>query len=163
MSKERIYEFHITANEHSIKALSEFGIPIIGIAMLDKDGFEIQRDWMTTITKSFHSQENAISYLGSILQKIQGTPIFRVKIETPYEEGLDLNRFKYIETHNKIVQRPIYYMPTSKNIITEELIETHRCYNVEKFERFAQSYGGKVELCVMDTNIQHDYEWFKLY
>jgi hypothetical protein len=48
-------------------------------------------------------------------------------------------------------------------ILTEELIETHRCYNVEKFERFAQSYGGKVELCVMDTNIQHDFEWFRLY
>jgi hypothetical protein len=161
MTKDRLYEFHITAYESSIRALTSHNIPIIGIEALTPGGFAVQWDWMTSYSDWFPSQESAINYIGTLLKKIESTPIFRVKVETPYDSSLDLKEFKYIETHLSEIDNNL---PKSRNIITDEIISTDRVYNFNQFESFAEKYQqSKVELCVIDTNIYHDYSWFMFY
>jgi hypothetical protein len=138
MSKERLYEFHITAYESSIRELKRYDIPIIGIEALSPSGYAVQWDWMTSYSDFFPS-----------------------KVETPYDNSLNMEEFKYIETHLNSLDNNL---PKSRNIITNEIISTDRTYNFKEFESFAERYNtSKVELCVMDTNIYHDHNWFMFY
>ena len=161
MSKERLYEFHITAYESSIRELKRYDIPIIGIEALSPSGYAVQWDWMTSYSDFFPSQESAINYIRVLLKKVKFTPIYRVKVETPYDNSLNMEEFKYIETHLNSLDNNL---PKSRNIITNEIISTDRTYNFKEFESFAERYNtSKVELCVMDTNIYHDHNWFMFY
>lgn len=161
MIKERLYEFHITAYESSIRELSKYDIPFIGIEALAMSGIAVQWDWMTSYSNFFPSKESAINYIGVLLEKIKNTPIYRVKVETPYESDLNFEEFRYIETHLNSVDNNL---PKSKNIITNEIISTDRTYNFKEFKSFAERYRtSKVELCVMDTNVYHDHNWFRFY
>lgn len=154
----RPYEFHITSHENAIKSLD---IPIIGIDLISTSGFSLQRDWMTSYTAHLDSIDAAIMHLGFILKEIKGAPIFRVKIETPYSEDLDLSRFLYIESHFR--SENLKY-PRSINVITKEYMSTARTYDMNKFKEFADTYkDSKVELCVIDTNVYHDHKWFRHY
>jgi hypothetical protein len=161
ITHERLYEFHITAYESSIQELSKNDIPIIGIEALAPSGYAVQLDWMTSYTDFFYSQESAINYIGVLLKKINFTPIYRVKVETPYDNSLIMEEFKYIETHLNSLDNNL---PKSRNIITNKIISTDRTYNFKEFHSFAERYNtSKVELCVMDTNIYHDHNWFMFY
>lgn len=161
MTKQRLYEFHITAYQSSIKELSKYDIPFIGIEALAPSGVAVQWDWMTSYSDFFPSKESAINYIGVLLEKIKFTPIYRVKIETPYDNKLNLEEFGYIETHLNSIDNNL---PKSRNIITNELISTDRTYNIKEFKSFAERYkSSKVELCVMDTNVYHDHHWLGFY
>ncbi len=81
------------------------------------------------------------------MKKINFTPIYRVKVETPYDNSLIMEEFKYIETHLNSLDNNL---PKSRNIITNEIISTDRTYNFKEFHSFAERYNtSKVELCVM--------------
>lgn len=93
----------------------------------------------------------------------------RMKIEVEYSSGIEPLDHLYIETHFSVNSREA--LPSgvafSRNLLSGKVIATDRCYDPKLFHDFAQSHqklGRKVELCLFDSNVQHDskYGWVKV-
>lgn len=176
------YEFHLTAgNPRLVRTLNygietfEAGTPILAIESIDKDGLGIATDWMTAQKASLNGGHiAALRYLFNSQNKLgwyYGTTNepYRKKIEVEYRTDCVPEEYLYIETHFQVSAEEAKELKTgiSRNLFSGTLIATERCYESGNFHEFAQRHaalGRKVELCLLDTNVQHDAEgqWMKV-
>lgn len=95
-----------------------------------------------------------------------GVIVSRVKIEVPYFHGEFIDNSLYIEMHLPYGIVSGDY-PISVNKISGKKIITDRRYNKQEYVDFINKWSGvnscEIELCVYDTNVGGDSEWFKFW
>lgn len=171
------YEFHITDGDHryirnlncSLNSFEE-GTPITGIENLDEKGFTVFTDWMISeraVIASGH--EAALEFLQRSFFR-NGWRLSppckpnRLKIEVQYDDDINPQEYIYIETHFNVDSNQASKLSKgiSRNIISGELIATERSYSCIEYKEFAENHlkkGHRVELCLFDSNVQHDSSW----
>lgn len=158
----KIFEIHVTGDEsiHEIAKLRSH--KTIVIDLLRPDGSVMRTEHMTSIAAKFLTVIGCHLFVSDLVCYLEanGVNIFRVKIESPYYEeykpiGL------YMESH---FEAEDFVFPTSKNKNKTTLLATDRQYKQDQYDAFRKQYKGKeVELCLYDTNIVEDADWFDLY
>ncbi len=171
------YEIHVTGPKRWVTGINQelepfgTGVPILGIHLLDSEGqANAGEDWMTAEKASFNSHQDAYSYLKKFLGISERSSAFnqtfyRRKIEVQYQEGMDLSKYLYVETHFPVTpeEAPNIGLPISRNILTGKLIATDRVYDPGQFQNFVDKYkDNKVELCLFDSNVRHDDHWIEV-
>ena len=92
-----------------------------------------------------------------------GVNIIRVKIESPcydhyIEKGL------YLEVHTKEIESIAWPLSVNATKTFPEPSATVRTYDVNEFDSFRKKYGEKkTELCLYDSFVNEDKDWFDLY
>jgi antitoxin component YwqK of YwqJK toxin-antitoxin module len=86
--------------------------------------------------------------------------LIRVKIECPFYKHYQKNSL-YMESHFVTASR---YFPVSRNQNKKVCLSTERTYNKDEYESFAKRYQKEqIELCLYDTNVKEDSDWFGWY
>lgn len=164
----KTFEIHITVNLDDASMFKNIcdlaDIKCIEIESLDMYGQNVDIQHMTSIIKKFVDKKEAIEFAKSLSYKFCkcGISVHRTKVESPiYEEYL--NDALYVETHFESDQ---FVFPTSRNIKKNTLLATHREYDKNFYQHFIDHHRKKnheLELCLYDTNINLDTNWFNYY
>lgn len=153
-----IFEIHITGTESIIDLAKNVPIKTIIIDLLKPDKSYHRTEYMTSQVYKAENYQACKEYVDSIVPQLG--EVNRVKIECPYYEHY-VNQSVYIESHFKASNSKY---PISKNQNKDSFLATDREYNIENYGFFRRLYKGVVvELCLYDSNIQEDKDWFDLY
>jgi hypothetical protein len=158
-----IFEIHITGDKSIISASKILGVKSIVIDLLKPDNNFYRTEFMTSDVKKFDSYDSCLKYVDDLSSKLLAAHvrINRVKIESPYYEHYrDLSC--YIESHFPAKGSEF---PVSRNHSKMEyLLATDRRYKKEDYDNFREQYKDHdIELCLMDSNIEEDFDWFFMY
>lgn len=165
-NKMEIFEIHITGDSEIINFLKEYKLPYLEISLLNKDIKNIGFDCMSAIKYEADNFVKAEEYGRMLYHSISNhanIKLSRLKIETaPLEKYI--NNALYIERHweVKLTDTDIVKYPLSFIKNKTKYIATEREYNKNKFIDFARK-NSKTELCLLDTNINHDKKWFDIW
>lgn len=175
------FEIHITASELIHDICKKIQIKTIIVDLLKPDLSVLSTEHMTSHVVSSTSYKDCKEWVDSIVDcfKKQNVDVFRVKIECPfYSEYVD--QAIYIEAHNKVNIKNLVDInfPLSKTQHKpENILSTDRLYHtrslnaysplskMDKFIEFRDTHRNfqEIELCLFDSFVGQDYEWFSLY
>jgi len=155
----KIFEIHITGESDINKELTTLGIKNIIIDLLGPDKLVLRTEYMSSFTKKFENIYECKEYVNSLCHLLK-SKIIRVKIESPfYEEYID--KSLYMESHFNPFN--LNY-PISRNQRSQKLIATDRTNNKLSYNDFRKKWENEdVELCLYDSFIEEDRDWFDLY
>lgn len=157
-----IFEIHITGDKSILKNGNDLGIKTISIDLLQPDRNFHRTEYMTSHVHKCENFEICRKYVDDTVDKLRKakTNIIRVKIECPYYEHY-VNDSIYIESH---FEDRNGRFPISKNQNKDFYLATDREYNRELYKNFTERYNGEiVELCLFDSFVEEDLDWFSLY
>lgn len=165
-----IFEIHITGSLNIHNVCKTLGVKTIAVELLKPDGSILYIEDMTSFIfkgSEVDMYERVLSLVGDLSRN--RVVIDRIKVETPYVgyEHL-IPKSKYMETHFKcgerIVEDELFILPTSRNIEKTSYLATDRVYDSSKYQDFYEKYkDNELELCIFDSNVNQDKEWFDLY
>lgn len=159
IEKEK-FEIHLTGDVDIIRYLKEIGKDYLQIDMLDKELNVIGTDYMSAIKKEFSDYDEARQYASMmyhVMVNHGNLKLFRLKIESPPIEKY-MNKAVYIERHWEVKKNNNEY-PLSFIVNKDKYVATERCYDKKFFNEFSEKYD-KTEICLLDTNVNHDLYWF---
>jgi hypothetical protein len=164
-----IFEIHITGDEAIIDASKPLGIKTIVIDLVKPDKSYFRTEYMTSHTRISYDYEDCKQWVDDLVAKLTtaGVKIVRVKIECPlYPQYRD--KSLYFEVHYEGERAPM-----SRNHGKNFYLCTAREYDRSKYDALWQKHGGiflftppphwTMELCLYDTNVEEDKDWFDLY
>ena len=169
-----IFEIHITGDKSIHEICKQINIKTINVCLLAPNQSAIRCEDMTSFV--FNGTEadcyRKVLEVAGVLQNC-GVPIYRMKIESPIVPEL-IHKSLYVETHFKTENieepdhdfrfSPKFTLPTSRNTSKDYYLATDREYRQDKYDEFINKYKGKeLELCILDTNIEEDSDWFDCY
>lgn len=158
-----IFEIHITGDKSIIPTSKILGVKSIVIDLLKPDNDFYRTEFMTSDVKKFNSYDSCLKYVNNLSSKLLAAHVHinRVKIESPYYEHYR-NLSCYIESHFPVKSAEF---PVSRNHSKmEHLLATDRRYKKEDYDNFREQYKDyDIELCLMDSNIEEDFDWFFMY
>lgn len=160
-----LFEIHITGKEEKIlEVLTKLELKSITIELLAPQGQIIRREYMSSIQKSFFNYKRCIEWVNDLVIELikNRCSIQRVKIESPYRINY-AKKAIYIESHFYPFNQQF---PISRNFSSQKLLATDREYDKNNFYKFKEKYKkqkAEVELCLFDTFINEDKDWFDLY
>lgn len=153
-----IFEIHITGDKEIINLANKLSLKTIVIDLLKPDKSHLRTEYMTSHAQKFNNCKDCKAFVDNAAKELGN--VVRIKIESPYYEHY-VNQSVYIESHFKAVNSSY---PMSKNQNKDSLLATDREYKIENYEFFRRKYKGVVvELCLYDSNINEDLDWFNLY
>ena len=155
-----VFEIHITGDASILEAAKP--IKTISVQLLTPKGEIIRTEYMTSLVMKAENYEACKIKVDEIAASLaaSGVQISRVKIECPFYKHY-ADRAIYIESH--FVTQDFKF-PVSRNARKDSLLATDRTYIRAEFESFKERYKGvEVELCLYDTWVDEDLDWFKLY
>lgn len=166
----KVFEIHITGSNDSILKVGEdYGVKTIAVDLLKPDGSYLRTEFMTSHIVKFPNYAPAKAMTDRIAQYLvdSGVRVTRVKIESPFYPEYQL-RSLYIESHFELGEKAEvptpYKFPTSRNVRKTELLGTDREYQLHKYEEFRErNAGNDIELCLYDSYIKEDADWFAFY
>lgn len=155
------FEIHITGDPAIIDAAEELSIKTIVIDLLGPDQKRLRTEYMTSFIEKRDSYESCRNFVEEIVQKLkQKVDIIRVKIESPYYPHYEKQSL-YIESHFDALDNKL---PMSQNVRKTNILATDREYDKLKYEEFRNKYQGvDVELCLYDSFVKEDKDWFDAY
>jgi hypothetical protein len=157
-----VFEVHITGDKSILTTAPLLSLRTIAVALLAPDQTIHRIEYMTSDVlkyRNFEECKEAILYFARSLKRL-GTEVIRIKIESPFYPHYADNSL-YIESHFDSVDNKF---PLSQNLLKDFKLATHREYKRDKYEDFLDKYNGEVvELCLYDTFIEEDADWFSLY
>lgn len=152
------FEIHITGGQDIITLAKKLSLKTIVIELLNPDKSRFRTEYMTSHVAKFDNYQTCKDYVDDAAQKLGS--VVRTKIESPYYKHY-VNQSVYIESHFDAIDSKY---PISKNQNKDSLLATDREYRKENYEDFRRRYKGVVvELCLFDSNVNEDLDWFKLY
>ena len=159
---KEVFEIHITGEPEIIKWLERRNYPYLAIKMLDRDLQTVSLDCMSAIKLEVPDLFTAQSWVIERLCELNSEDInvYRVKIEAPPLDKY-LKKCLYIERHWKTSLKNVEF-PLSYVVNKTKYVATERCYDKKLFKQFSEQYE-KTEVCLIDTNINHDKNWFKIW
>jgi len=153
-----IFEIHITGTESIIDLAKKIPIKTIVIDLLKPDKSHHRTEYMTSQVHKAENYQACKDYVDSIVPQLG--ELHRVKIECPYYEHY-VKQSVYIESHFSAVGSDY---PISKNKNKSTFLGTDREYKIKNYGFFRRRYKGVVvELCLYDSNVKEDQDWFDLY
>lgn len=162
LSKKEIFEVHITGNEAIHEASSKIGIKTISVNLLTREATVLRTEHMTSQIfheSNLHECVKNVFKLCSFLEN-SGVSIFRIKIESPFYKHYE-NQSLYMESH---FESNDFKYPTSRNARKTTLLATDRTYDRSKYSAFQTFHSNSdIELCLLDSDINEDADWFDLY
>ncbi len=166
-----VFEIHITGDEKILDAAQDLGLRTITLDLVKPDWSYYRTEYMTSQAHHAPNYEECKKYVDGIVDKLKesGVDIKRVKIECPYLQQYK-DRSIYFEVHYKA--RDSRY-PLSRNKGKDYHLCTDREYDRVKYDSLWQRHSGIfgftppdgfiMELCLHDTNVNEDKDWFDLY
>lgn len=159
------FEIHITGDELILKAAKP--LKTIQVNLLKPDKSLLRTEYMTSHVQHMASgYEGCKKYVDDIvdyLENQQGLNLIRVKIVSPYYRHY-VPQSLYIESH---FESDAFHLPTSQNPKHAMPVATAREYDKKYYEDFVEHYKktipATVELCLYDTDVNEDKDWFDLY
>ena len=153
------FEIHITGSSDINLQLDRLGIKNIIIDLLKPNKRILRTEYMSSFISKHKDLADCQRMVNSILANLS-CEIIRVKIESPYYEHYK-KKSLYLESHFAPVN-DLY--PISQNNRTGKLLATDRTYKKKDYKAFIDKWKGEdVEMCLIDTFVAEDEDWFKLY
>jgi hypothetical protein len=161
------FEVHITGDSSILKHACSLGIKTIEVDLLRPNLSKMRTEYMTSYIFSRELYSTALeSVFNTTLSLTKlGVDVERVKIECPYINEY-IKQSLYLESHWDINGIPTdKTFPLSKNRNKHNrYLATDRTYDSSKYEDFKEKYKMVVtELCLFDSNLVEDFDWFKEY
>lgn len=157
----KYFEIHITGTQDINSELDSLGIKNIIVDLLHPTRDFFRREYMSSFILKYDTYSECFEYVNSLVDKIK-SPIIRVKIESPFYEEY-VKQSLYMESHFEPYQDQKKY-PLSRNFKSGRIMGTDREYDKSKYFEFRQKWGHEdIELCLYDTFVSEDLDWFSLY
>jgi hypothetical protein len=166
-----VFEIHITGDKKIISAAKELSLKTIVLDLVKPDRSYYRTEYMTSQVHHAENYQQCKDYVDEIVGNLlaQGVDIKRVKIECAY-----IKKYKdqsiYFEVHYRADNN---LAPMSQNHGKDYFLATAREYDKDKYDSLWQKHGGiflftppdpfVMELCLYDTNVEEDKDWFDLY
>jgi hypothetical protein len=161
-----IFEIHITGDKSILDHGKKLSLKTISIDLVRPDKSYYRTKHMTSHVHSCETYYDCKRYVDKIVEQLKnyGVEIKRIKIECPFYkhyEGMSL----YLEVHEESESGEY---PLSINQGKNYYLSTEREYDKYKYRdllaKHSKSEEDKtIELCLHDTNIEEDKDWFDLY
>lgn len=156
-----IFEIHITGEKGINEELSSLNIKNIIVDLLRPDNTLLRTEYMSSFIKKFYTIEDCKNYVDTLSKSLK-SKIIRVKIETPYCKDF-IEHSLYIESHFSPKEEDIKY-PLSRNKRSGKIMATDRTYTKSLYDKFRDKWKNEdIELCIYDSFIEEDKDWFNLY
>lgn len=161
-----LFEVHITGDKKILETAKKLNIKTIVIDLVKPDKSYFRTEYMTSHTCRFNTYGECKNWVDNVVNQLvaAGVHILRVKIECPfYPQYIDQSL--YFEVHYDAVNN-VY--PLSRNQGKDAFLCTAREYDRGKYDLLRQRHVKQVpemvmELCLYDTNVEEDKDWFDLY
>lgn len=157
-----IFEIHITGDKSILERGEDVGMKTITINLLKPDRSYLRTEYMTSHVARHENYSECKRAIDKAVSKLKesGVKILRVKIESPYY-GHYRDQSLYLESHFEAKNDQF---PISQNVRKTTFLATDRVYNHDEYDNFLEEYKDvDVELCLFDTDIEEDKDWFDLY
>ena len=156
-----IFEIHITGSKDINEQLDRLGIKNIIIDLLKPNKEVLRTEYMSSFISNHNNFDECKEYVDNLLTKLS-CEIIRVKIESPFYRHY-IDKSLYMECHFE--PKNDNHFPVSRNTKSGKLMATNRCYEKEKYGlfRIVNYLNGELELCLYDTFVEEDKDWFDLY
>lgn len=161
------FEIHITGDYKILAELEKLNIKSITVGLLKPNGDIIREEYMSSTIQQFTNVDDCIQWVNGLTAILQskGVHIIRKKIECQPSYYHYINRTIYMEAHwkiDKIKENTIF--PISENMRSGKLMATYRIYDKDNFNQMKKlDVETEIELCLMDTYVSEDFDWFDLY
>lgn len=154
-----VFEIHITGDK---SILTNSKLKTISVDLLKPDKSLLRTEYMTSHVMKCHDFSECKTKVLHVIEELKaaGTKVLRAKIECPYYAHYkDISL--YIESHFEALNDKF---PISKNQRKETFLATDRKYKKEEYDKFRHDYRFEVvELCLFDSYVEEDSDWFDLY
>lgn len=167
-----IFEIHITGDEKIIETAKELGIKTIVIELVKHDRSYLRTEHMTSHVYRCNNYDECKAWVDNLVNQLvaKGVQIARVKIECPFYPKYK-DQSIYFEVHYDAVNQFHWRYPLSRNQGKTVYLCTAREYDKAKYHDLADKHCGLcvnqagmvMELCLYDTNVEEDKDWFDLY
>lgn len=157
----RVFEIHITGEEGINQEFADMGLKNIVVELLHPNRQLLRKEYMSSFVIKSTSIHECTSYVNKILKNLK-SKVIRTKIECPvYEDYIEDSL--YIESH--FIPDPADEgYPLSRNQRSGKIMGTDREYNKENYQQFIRKWGNEdKELCMYDSFVEEDKDWFELY
>lgn len=155
------FEIHITGSDTINAELDTLGIKNIVIELLTPDKKVLRTEYMSSFVSKHNNLADCQVYVNTILAVLKSN-IIRVKIESPYYEHYK-EQSLYLESHFKPFNDLNLY-PVSRNAKSNKELATDRIYDKKAYRDFVEKWRHEdVEMCLVDTFVDEDKDWFDLY
>lgn len=157
------FEIHITGSKDINEQLDRLGIKNIIIDLLKPNYKVLRTEFMSSFISKHTNFEECKAYVDSIVAKLT-CEIIRVKIESPFYRHY-IDKSLYIECHFEPKPNTATNHPISRNTRSGKLLATDRDYDKSRYDlfRIVNYLNGEIELCLYDTFVEEDKDWFDLY
>lgn len=154
------FEIHITGATKAINTqLDRLGIKNIIIDLLKPNYRVLRTEFMSSFVTKHNNLDDCKRYVDSVIANLS-CEIIRVKIESPYYEHYK-EQSLYLEAHFKPFNTNY---PIARNIKSFKELATDRTYDKDEYEAFQNKWIKEdVEMCLVDSFIEEDKDWFDLY
>lgn len=158
---EEFFEVHITSDKDIHDACIPLGIKTIVVELQKPDSSILRDEHMTSFVMKARDYIECKEKVDEIVKTLEKTcKLHRVKIECPFYRHYQKASL-YMESHFRTNSR---YYPVSRNKKKTVCLSTERTYNKDEYETFAKKYQKEqIELCLYDTNVTEDSDWFEWY
>jgi hypothetical protein len=156
-----IFEIHITGEKGINKEFDKLGIKNIEVELLTPESKVLRTEYMSSFISKHEHYEECKRMVDNLLMKLRSR-VIRVKIESPYYPQYE-DMSLYMESHFKPKSN---LFPISRNAKSGKLMATSRTYDKYEYDNFMEVFGSndeEVELCLFDTFVDEDKDWFELY
>lgn len=157
-----VFEVHVTGDNLVHAVGQELGVKTIAVELLRPDKSLLRTEHMTSQIVKRESYADCRRYVENLVTSMidKGVAILRVKIESPYYDHYK-GQSLYMESHFESSEM---FFPTSRNARKQKLLATDREYEKERYPKFMEVYKDlELELCLYDSFVSEDLDWFQLY
>jgi hypothetical protein len=157
-----VFEVHVTGDESIHAVAKELGVKTIAVELLRPDKSLLRTEHMTSLIVKRDSYQDCKRYVENLVTSLldSDVAILRVKIESPYYAHYK-DQSLYMESH---FESDEMFFPTSRNARKQKLLATDREYDKERYGKFIEKYKNlELELCLYDSFVSEDLDWFQLY
>lgn len=163
MRKNEVFEVHITGDKRIFAEAAQLGIKTISICLLRPDRSYLRSEFMTSQIFRFENYDACKVHVDKLVSALKqaGVKILRVKIESPYYEHYR-EQSLYMESHFEATDNQF---PISKNARKDTYLATDRVYEHGGYDAFREKHkdSKELELCLYDSDVNEDADWFDLY
>lgn len=158
-----VFEVHITGDENIIEVCKNNGYKSISVDLLKPNQSILRTEYMTSMILKHNNYKECKIAVDNCVNIIKNNKVnvIRVKIESPFYEHY-IDQSLYMESHFEATNDKY---PMSRNKRKTTILATEREYDKKLYNQFINRWkdSKELELCLYDTWIDEDKDWFELY
>lgn len=162
VGQEIAHEIHITGDRSIFYYAQSCGWKTISIDLLTPSKKVLRTEYMTSEIRKYPNLLHCLHDIFSLQMDLKrySVPVSRVKVECPPYPHL-IKHSLYMEAHFPTKDNNY---PISRNTNKTTILATDREYDKDLYDDFRIKHADhELELCIFDTNIKEDKDWFDLW